>query len=89
MQCNGSCHLAKQLSIASDIKNESTDFSLLAEAFYPLYFQNLEYRASVNSTSFKLKHYWNYCSIYLNYYTSKNFKPPQLIVEYLGLNYSV
>ncbi|WP_055448351.1 hypothetical protein [Lacinutrix mariniflava] len=81
LKCNGNCHLTKQLSSASyGLDNEAPDFSLLADAFYPLYFHNLDYRTSEVFLFFNLKKHWNYYLNDINFYVSECFHPPDLLV---------
>jgi len=67
------------LSITQDIENEKTDFSIVAHAFYPLYFQNSAYKVLVNITNANLKKRWIYYLKNLKAYGLKCLKPPQLL----------
>ena len=50
LQCNGKCHLSKQLNLAKNEESEDNSNSeMLFEAFYPLYFQNITIKFSEHS----------------------------------------
>lgn len=83
LQCNGKCHLAKQLTLTSDSDKEAT---------IPLHTKNLQnaftvvfYQASSHFI-FKTKYFFNSNQCILNYInnysylnTSSSFKPPEII----------
>ena len=79
MQCNGKCHLAKQLTVASDLENETSDYALLVEAFFPLYFQNSDYKITQNYFVSNFKHNWYYYLNDINCYVSDCYHPPKQV----------
>lgn len=43
MQCNGQCHLMKQLALADAPIKEGSKTAHIIEAFYPVFFHEYEY----------------------------------------------
>ena len=78
LKCNGKCHLAKQLSVASNTTDETAVLNTISEAFYPLYYQEFVFKSAeiqfykTNKPSFyyALRNYTSF----LQY----SFKPPQV-----------
>lgn len=77
LSCKGKCHLVKQLNSSSNEDFEG--LSSLLEAFFPVYFQNLEYKTSVIYLVFYSKPHWNYYLDDANRYVSDCFHPPKQI----------
>jgi len=76
LQCNGKCHLAKQLSVVP-VKSNSK-YANLVEAFYPLYyhqFQKIVLNPILTQRS-KLSFYYQLKDY--NSYLNNSFKPPQV-----------
>lgn len=79
LQCNGKCHLSKQLDLASTTDSESNEgaINLLSESFFPVYFQSND-NVTFNDSNFSFKSTFNH--YYLNRYIFENkkrlFRPP-------------
>jgi len=77
LQCNGNCHLTKQLSTVSNNDIEPKGLTTLAEAFYPVFFQIESYETDVISLNIKKPSKWHYLSIYIYRYSFNCFHPPK------------
>ena len=77
LQCNGQCHLAKELSIADASKDGKAVVNVSA-AFFPVYFQAIE---KINLSIFPPKEittYFDYDFTYTYLLSHKINKPPMV-----------
>ncbi len=81
LQCNGKCHLAKQLQLADntdDDNNPNPVLNVVYEAFYPLYFQE-RINTTISSYVLELKqHRWFYNSMIKFQLSYDSFEPPEV-----------
>ena len=81
LQCNGKCHLAKQLQLTEDTtSDDSVNYSLLYEAFYPVFFQSCNDINQNKSYDFRALKEWAYSSNLEHLYVHDCFQPPEDIV---------
>ncbi|MEO1031294.1 MAG: hypothetical protein AAFX55_07800 [Bacteroidota bacterium] len=81
LQCNGKCHLVKQLSVTDDeASGETSMFSVLHEAFYPLFFQSDKHPDENDPHDLRTLEYWTYQSNLKHLYIYDCFQPPEMAV---------
>lgn len=78
LQCNGKCHLAKQLQIATNDDNDNSDTDLIFEAFYPLYFQNITLEISKSNIEIFSVNNWSLEQFIDSNFLENPFQPPEL-----------
>lgn len=79
LQCNGKCHLTKQLQVVSSTTNddESSILNIVAESFFPVFFHtetNLE-KKSIHDYVLKVNNF-NYNNCYSFNSEYQLYKPP-------------
>ena len=80
LQCNGKCHLAKQLQITdANTSEEQSSFNLVYQAFYPLYFQVNTLEQIQQVCLIDHLNDWCYQSNLKHTYHYNCFHPPQQI----------
>ena len=84
LQCNGKCHLVKQLNISNDSSDEQSTYSVVYEAFYPLYFHVNAAVLKKEVTPFKSSNKWHYLDRNEDEIMSSIFQPPELIKSTLA-----
>ncbi len=79
LQCDGKCHLAKNLQVLSTSKTDTTTKIVfnIAASFYPLYY-NIYPNALFKKASFirSIKNSFFYNRNYIRTFISKHFRPP-------------
>ena len=83
LQCNGKCHLAKQLQVSPSTNEESknSNTSAILGVFYPLFFQT-SFQYTLDSKSFFVERKMNW-AINTNYkflLDKSDFKPPTVTI---------
>jgi len=79
LQCNGKCHLAKQLQITNKApSDEQSSYNLVYEAFYPLFFQNSDIQFKKKSQIIISIKNWKYYSNLEDTFLYNCFQPPEL-----------
>ena len=80
LQCNGKCHLAKQLQIQNDENSTKGNVNTTAvlECFYPIFNNFQEYKSSVKTMDFfpKRNHINHYANTYSFLRDVSLFRPP-------------
>ncbi|WP_299112745.1 hypothetical protein [uncultured Winogradskyella sp.] len=78
LQCNGKCHLAKQLQIVDNNTSiEKSSISLVYEAFYPLYFQITAQDILKGNSPIDGLNNWKYQSNLKSTFLYNCFHPPR------------
>ncbi|MDO6802866.1 hypothetical protein Q4595_10440 [Wenyingzhuangia sp. 1_MG-2023] len=80
LQCNGQCHLAKQLNTTTNSQNTNKDAVTLEAscAFYPVYFQEILQTTITFVSTETITSYFNYEFAY-RYLMSKNIHKPPMV----------
>ncbi|WP_425077021.1 hypothetical protein [Psychroserpens sp. S379A] len=80
LQCNGKCHLSKQLQVVSTKTSNSssnTISNVLAESFFPVFFhKTLEKQKDIYVSKWSVVHNYKYANLYAFSLGSKLYKPP-------------
>ncbi|WP_452602922.1 hypothetical protein [Pontimicrobium sp. MEBiC06410] len=81
LQCNGKCHLAKQLTLnATDVDETNTTYlATFFEAFFPVYFQEYNYNYKLKSNAVVAQNNWSYNNQFLSLFKDCIDPPPRLI----------
>ena len=78
LQCNGKCHLSKQLQITNnDALDADLVFNVVYEAFYPVFFQNYQQFQLKYQTVIIKKLNVRYTSNFEDSYSFNYFQPPE------------
>ncbi len=79
MQCNGKCHLAKQLQMieVNEDQDENSAIAILFEAFYPLYYHTQTVSDDVSVVITFPKKRWFLPSASTHTFIDELFHPPQ------------
>jgi len=75
LQCNGKCHLAKQISFSA-ADEETQQITKISTAFYPVFYQEIKH---INMVNYSIKlplTYFTYCSRYTYLSVEHIHKPP-------------
>ncbi len=80
LQCNGKCHLAKQLKSTPNNSTEETSPYLTSffEAFFPVYFQEYAYNFKLKENGVLKRHNWNYNTQLISLFKENLDRPPQV-----------
>ncbi|WMI67715.1 hypothetical protein [Mangrovimonas sp. YM274] len=77
LQCNGKCHLAKQMQLTSTSSEDNTDATFLAEAFFPVFLvQQSEVIFKNNHLDLQKKSKFHYNKQYTHLVEHSIYKPP-------------
>lgn len=81
LQCNGKCHLAKQLTLntADTEETNTTYIATFFEAFFPVYFQEYNYTYKPENNMFSTLNNWNYNNQFSSLFKDCLDPPPRLI----------
>lgn len=77
LQCNGKCHLMKQLTMDNSTSDEQPTFRIV-EAFFPLYFQEISEESITEITTFSEKVTAYYVPIFSDDFIATIDHPPQV-----------
>ena len=83
LQCNGKCHLAKQLQVSPSTNEESknSNTSAILGVFYPLFFQtSLQYTLDSKPFFVEKKMNWAINTTYKFLLDKSDFKPPTVTI---------
>ena len=83
LQCNGKCHLAKQLQVSPSTNEEgkNSNTSAILGVFYPLFFQtSLQYTLDSKSFFVERKMNWAINTNYKFLLDKSDFKPPTVTI---------
>lgn len=79
MQCNGKCHLAKQLAVkTTDADSPTALFASFFEAFFPVYFQDYNTNYQLKNSKFKAHHNWAYNNQFTSLFKDCLDPPPRV-----------
>lgn len=80
LQCNGKCHLAKQLQLLDEQTDEEhTVMNAIFETFYPLYFQKSTLKIQSRSYPSFTSHQWHYEDMVKLQLAYDSFHPPEYV----------
>ena len=81
LQCNGKCHLAKQLTLTTTDTEDSntTYFASFFEAFFPVYFQEYNYNYKPENKNISTLNNWNYNNQFISLFKDCLDPPPRLV----------
>ncbi|ANW95929.1 hypothetical protein AXE80_06385 [Wenyingzhuangia fucanilytica] len=77
LQCNGQCHLAKEIT-AIDASNDSKATLEVSAAFFPVYFQSIEQTSLAFFSTKEITSYFDYDFKYSYLLSHKINKPPMV-----------
>lgn len=77
LQCNGQCHLAKEISTVDTSKDVKAIVDVSA-AFFPVYFQTLDQTKISYFPTEEITTYFNYDFTYSYLLSNKIYKPPMV-----------
>ncbi len=78
LSCGGSCHLSKQLNFQNETpESDDATQALIVEAFYPVFFQEVNTKIDKNFTHFQIKNNWNYSFISTSKFVKRIYPPPR------------
>ncbi len=86
LQCNGKCHLAKQLQVSQNdsSSDESLAINTVFEAFYPLYFQVYHSENDTVIEPYLSKKRWCSNTTETRNFIYELFHPPRFVPSYFG-----
>jgi len=81
LQCNGKCHLAKQLQVVQQEtqNDEKSAINVVFEAFYPLYIQSSNLESDINVSFNYSKKKWFLSTSRTANYIDELFHPPRFV----------
>lgn len=77
LQCNGQCHLAKEIS-PIDTSQDGKAIVDVSAAFFPVYFQAIEQTNISSISTEEITSYYNYEFMYRYLMSTKIHKPPMV-----------
>lgn len=78
LQCNGKCHLAKQLTNNTSSSSTNSYLTSFFEAFVPVYFQEYKLSSFYKSAPIGSLNNWNYCSAFNSVFSDLLDPPPRV-----------
>lgn len=81
LQCNGQCHLAKQLitTPVTDSSDKTSIVNTLYETFLPVYYQDYKTGFSTLADINLAQNIWHYSNTYSNTFNSNLVPPPKVV----------
>ncbi len=81
LQCNGKCHLTKQLTLDASEKNESASYlSGLYQAFFPVFFKTNETKNLLVFVEEFFENNWHYSNRMYVFHKDHLDPPPQYLM---------
>lgn len=78
LQCNGKCHLAKQLAVTTNDTEDNTSYlTSFFEAFFPVYFQEYNYSQELRGYELITLNNWNYNNQFTSLFKDNLDPPPK------------